>query len=193
VSPKGKSREAVPELVERARSRDQRAFAELVRLYERPLIAFLLGLTRNAGEAEEIAQDSFVRAYLGLDRLADPARFGSWLFGIARNGHREWSRGRRRELPPAQSRERTALIEQKALLHAEIYRLVQELPEPYAEVLLLRYFSAHSSKQTAALLGRPIGTITKQVSRAHAMLAERLKKLRGFTTMLGFFLKEAAE
>ena len=59
---------------------------------------------------------------------------------------------------------------------------------PYKEILLLRYFAGASTPEIAATLDRPLGTVTKQVSRAHALVADRVKSLRGHTTLLRFLL-----
>lgn len=180
-------------LVLAAKARDKRAFEQLVTHYERPLLAFFIGLTSSSLESEELAQESFVRAWFELPKLRDPERFGAWLFGLARNCFREWARQRRKDRDfQTPDGERTAILERKALLHAEIFRIVQALPEPYREVLLLRYYSFGKTKDVAAALGRPLGTVTKQISRAHALVAQELKRLRGYTTLLSFFLRTGA-
>lgn len=186
------SQSSMIHLVQLARDRDPRAFESLVRSYERPLLAFLLGLTSNAAEAEEIAQESFVRAYFDLGTLKNDQRFGSWLFGLARNVYRESVRDRakrRREIP-IEPTERTEILKRKAILHSEIYQIVQALPDPYCEVLLLRYFGGNPVKDIARLVGSPVGTVTKQLSRAHKMVADKLSRLSGFTTLLRYFVSQ---
>jgi RNA polymerase sigma-70 factor, ECF subfamily len=184
------SQSSMIHLVQRAQGRDPRAFEALVRSYERPLLAFLLGLTANTTEAEELAQESFVRAYFDLAKLKNSQRFGSWLFGMARNVYRESVRDRakRRGSVPAPTTERTEILKRKAVFHAEIYQIVQALPDPYCEVLLLRYFGENPVKDIARLVGSPVGTVTKQLSRAHAMVADKLQRLSGFTTLLRYFV-----
>lgn len=173
-----------------ARKGDEQAFGALIRRYERQLVAHFLGRTPSAADAEELAHDTFVRAYLHLGKLKHASHFGSWLFGIGRNVYREWSKDRRKraQTPPPAWGERTEVLQRKALLHREIYAIVYDLPDPYREVLSLRYFSGSSCQDIARLLSRPLGTVTKQISRAHAMVAEQLKKLTGFTTLLHFWL-----
>jgi len=180
----------IGKLVIASRNGDEAAFAALIRRYERQLIAHFLGMMPSVADAEELAHDTFVRAYLNLGRLGDPARFGSWLFGIARNCYREWSKDRKKraQTPPPAWGERTEIIKRKALLHREIFSIVYELPDPYREVLSLRYFAGTSCAEIAKLLDRPLGTVTKQISRAHAMVAKSLKGLQGFTTLLDFWL-----
>lgn len=175
-----------------ARGGDDSAFEALVNRYETLMKAHFLGITPSASDAEELAHDTFVRAYMSLETLRDPALFGQWLFGIARNVYREWSKDRaRRANPPApEEGERTEVRNRKALFHREIYAIVDALPDPYREVLSLRYFSGSSCEEISRILERPVGTVTKQISRAHAMVAASLKRLQGFTTLLNFWLPE---
>jgi DNA-directed RNA polymerase specialized sigma24 family protein len=74
------------------------------------------------------------------------------------------------------------------MLHRQIYNIVYQLPAPYKEVVSLRYFSGNSCGEIASLLGRSVGTITKQISRGHALVAQQLKALQGYTTLLHFML-----
>lgn len=182
------------DLVLRARQGDERAFAGLVARFERSMFAHFLAQVASVTEAEELAHDTFVRAFLGLEHLEAPERFTSWLYGIARNTHREWSKARGRRaasLPdePADARDGEP-SRRAALLHRELLRIVDGLPEPYRELLVLRYFDRASCSEVAERLGRPLGTVTKQLSRAHALVAERVKALRGHTTLLTFLLRE---
>ena len=73
------------DLIEKARSGDMAAFAELVRRYERPVVHFCQRMIGSREDAEDLAQDSFVRVYRYLDRLTPTAKFSTLLFGIARN------------------------------------------------------------------------------------------------------------
>jgi len=73
------------DLVARARSGDTAAFAELVRRYQTPVIHFCLRMTGSIQDAEELAQDTFVRVHRYLARLTPRARFSTLLFGVARN------------------------------------------------------------------------------------------------------------
>lgn len=182
------------EQVRRARSGDKAAFAELVNAYQRRVLGLLLALSPDRGLAEELAQETFVRAWLSLKKLKNPADFGPWLFGIARNAWREWAKDakRRRRLPEPKTFEKSEIVRRKEVLHRQIFSIVQDLPDPYGELLSMRYFSGASCREIAEVLGKPIGTVTKQISRAHAMVADQLKALRGFTTLLHFMIPKEA-
>lgn len=73
------------ELVAQARTGNMDAFAALVRRYESPLVHFCLRMAGSLEDAQDIAQDSFVRVYRYLDRLRPDAKFSTVLFGMARN------------------------------------------------------------------------------------------------------------
>ncbi len=178
------------DLAAAARKGDDSAFEALVNRYETQVIAHFLGITPSVSEAEELAHDTFVRAYLSLGAIEDPSMFVSWLFGIARNVYREWSKDRRRTAEPPVRPEGDGFetSERRALFHREIFVIVNDLPDPYKEVLSLKYFSGKSCDEIARVLGRPLGTVTKQISRAHALVAQSLKKMQGFTTLLNFWL-----
>ena len=184
------ARSETPPLVLRAQQGDEEAFTYLVGLFERRVLAYFLARTPSLAAAEDLAQETFVRAFTALPSLEEGARFPSWLFGIARNAYREWSRARKKHATPPKrpTGEGQAILDRKVSLHKAIYRIVHDLPDPYREVLLLRYFDSASTPEIATALDRPLGTVTKQVSRAHALVAERVKSLKGHTTLLGFLL-----
>jgi len=81
-----------PTLVARAQGGDAEAFGELVRRYKAAVHGYLLGRVRDFAWAEDLAQETFVAAFLGLGRLRDRSRFGPWLFGIAENISALWLR-----------------------------------------------------------------------------------------------------
>ena len=73
------------ELVRRFRSGDMRAYALLLERYQVQVFGFVNRMVRGAPEAEDLAQETFVRMYERMDGLADPGRFRSWLWSIAAN------------------------------------------------------------------------------------------------------------
>jgi RNA polymerase sigma-70 factor (ECF subfamily) len=178
-------------LVTKAQGGDESAFGDLILRYERRVLAQFLARTPSTAVAEDLAQETFLRAFTALPKLDDPRRFAPWLFGIAKNLYREWARDQSKRKPTqdqAPQGKNPELVDRKVSLHKDIYRIVHELPDPYREVLVLRYFGGASTPEIASSLERPLGTVTKQVSRAHAMVAERVKALRGHTTLLHFML-----
>src|ERR1700689_603511 len=94
-------------LVEHARHGDHRAFAVLVRRYERKLIRVLTRLVREPEQARDLAQETFWRVYARLDRFDTARRFGPWLFRVGVNLGLDWLRSSKSELLLASSIDRT--------------------------------------------------------------------------------------
>lgn len=84
-------------LIARARSGDDEAFRLIFERYARPIISFIYDMMGERDLAEELTQETFVRAFKNLGALREEARFSTWLFGIARNVARESLRSRRRD------------------------------------------------------------------------------------------------
>src|SRR5262245_25079774 len=84
-------------LTARARSGDQEAFRQIFDRYARPIISFVYDMVGQRDLAEELAQETFVRAYKSLGALKDETKLSTWLFGIAKNVARESLRTRIRD------------------------------------------------------------------------------------------------
>ena len=89
--------ELVADVVDRARRGDEEAFQLIFTRYGRPILSFIQNLVQNRALAEELAQETFVRAYRHLGGLRDDRHLSTWLFGIARNVVRESAREHRRD------------------------------------------------------------------------------------------------
>jgi RNA polymerase sigma-70 factor (ECF subfamily) len=151
------------------------AYEELVARYEAPVISYLAGRLGDADLAEEAAHEAFVRAYFALGRLRRPESFFSWLVGIADHAARDEMRLRRRQrgidgtvaAAPAKAQE----------ARFDIERAVGELGGTYRDVVLMRFFGGMSCAGIAERLNVSVGTVTKRLSRAYALLRKRLDKL----------------
>jgi RNA polymerase sigma-70 factor (ECF subfamily) len=150
-------------------------FRLLVRRYQRPLFAYLSSRLGSQLEAEEAAQESFVRAFLSLKKLRQPESFYAWLLGIASRVLKEQFRAEER-------RQRDRAIAEDLLAETAgaepeypLEEAIAALPESYRQVILLRYYEGLSCQDVATRLGMPLGTITKTLSRAYALLRQELK------------------
>ena len=152
------------------------AFGQLVRRYQGPLLAYLTGRLGDSERAEEAAQETFVRAFMGLDRLRKTEAFFSWLLGIAARVAREQDRfdRRRRELTESDHPASPAPGPPTTQEDEELRRAITALPQIYAEVVLLRYYGNCSCADVARQLDLPLGTVTKRLSRAYALLRQAL-------------------
>jgi RNA polymerase sigma factor (sigma-70 family) len=169
-------------LAERARRGDERAFEQLVRMYQDIAFRTAFLLTRSSADAEDAAQTAFVKAWRALPRFRPGAPFKPWLLRIVANeaNNRRRSSGRRAELelraaaapPPgdaAPSPEGAALeLERREALLA----LVNQLDERDRDVITCRYFLELSERETAEVLGVRLGTVKSRTARALARLQE---------------------
>ncbi len=174
------------ELVERAKRGELDAYEELVHRYQGIAFRTAYVVTRSAPDAEEAAQDGFVKAFRALGRFRSGAPFRPWLLEIVGNEarNRRRSGGRRERLVlrvaaespsggAAPSPEATVLsAEQRAVL----LEAVNELREEDRQVIGCRYFLDLSEEETAAVLGWPRGTVKSRLSRALGRLRERMEE-----------------
>jgi RNA polymerase sigma-70 factor (ECF subfamily) len=173
-------------LAERARRGDERAFEELVRMYQAVAFRTAFLLTGSAADAEDAAQAAFVKAWTALPRFRRGAPFKPWLLRIvaneAHNRRRSQSRAAGLELrataahPPgdaAPSPEGAALGRERrdALLAA-----VRRLDERDRDVLTCRYFLELSEEETAQVLGVRRGTVKSRTARALARLRAEVEE-----------------
>ena len=165
------------ELVRAVLGGERRAFAELVRRYEAPVRAVGMNILGNRDAADDAAQEAFIKAYEKLGQLRTLAAFGPWLLRIA--GHCALDAARRTR--KAEQMERFAHIPapsddgQLDSAKQELLAAVLKLPKAQRQVVMLRYFGAHSVREVADMCGRSIGTVTKQLSRSHERLRNMLK------------------
>jgi len=152
-------------------------FRYIVRRYQAVLLAHLAGKLGSRDKAEEAAQESLVRAYFNMNKLRRPGSFFSWLLGIAdrvakENQRKEMLHQQREVIRSFSAEAASPELSQDYGLEAAI----AELPESYRRVVLLRYYGGRSCSQVAEQLDMPLGTITKTLSRAYAMLRKSLQQ-----------------
>jgi len=148
--------------------------------------SFARYLCRDATQAEDLAQDAFVRAFRGFRgfRGGDPR---AWLFAIVRSSFHTWVRGRATWTPaPADALERTPSDDdtpETALLRQDeahsVRAAIEDLPEPFREALVLRELEELSYRDIAEITGAPIGTVMSRLARARQMLLAALGPLEG--------------
>jgi RNA polymerase sigma-70 factor (ECF subfamily) len=173
------------QLVSSAQRGEQAAFAVLVSRYERAARAAAYHRLGDHHAAEDAAQEAFVAAYQNLPGLRESDRFGPWLMTIVRHKAERIGKARRTEKPLDQAAD-VASCEQRGLDEDAEHLLaaVMGLPERERQLLMLRHFGGHSVADIAEMLGRPVGTVTKQLSRSYARLRARFalaesKKCKG--------------
>ncbi|HZE95615.1 MAG TPA: RNA polymerase sigma factor [Planctomycetota bacterium] len=163
-------------LVLAARQGDRRAFGELVSRYSRAVVARQIGWTKDSTVAEDLAQETFLRAWQGLGRLRDPRAFGSWLLSIGGFIGQEWLRRKQAEQKARGALAPPALPRREDGPDLPLARAVSELAPEVQQILALRHDRGLSCEEIARELGRPIGTVTKTLSRAYEQLRARLER-----------------
>ena len=176
-------------LARRAGEGDPAAFRRLVERTADRLFRIAVHVTGDRDEADDVVQETFIRAWARIGELRDPAVVLGWLARIARNAARDRLRGRRRRgedrrreadrpEPAAADGARPDEHLASAQLGAAVRHAVGELSEKYRVVLLLREVDGMSYEQIAELLEIPVGTVESRLHRARAALGKKLERVR---------------
>jgi RNA polymerase sigma-70 factor (ECF subfamily) len=186
------------EVVLLARGGQERAYRELVRRYERPIFSLLYRMVRDRELAEDLSQETFVKALNAIESYRPEYKFSSWLFQIANNAALDHLR--RRELdtlslegsPHAvtpDAMEATALqigdraenplvIVEAKELGGEIERAIAQLRPEYRACILLRHVDGRAYEEIAEMLDLPLGTVKTYIHRARNELRRLLAHLK---------------
>lgn len=160
------------ETIEQILAGDRQKYAVLVKRYEQLARAAALRVIHDSHLADDAAQEAFVAAFQGLNSLRDRSNFGAWLLGIVRRkAARAFQRHcRSPSLLCADDSEGLTSNERMSPYSLELLEFVERLPEQERVVIGLRHFDGHSIQDISQITGRPIGTVSKQLSRAHERL-----------------------
>ena len=167
------------ELVQEVLAGNKEAFALLVRRYERSVRAVAMSIVKKPNIADDIAQEAFVRSWKQLPQLRNPKVLGPWLMKITARCAID-SLKKQPSLKYSDSLDSLAAHEKNGQLdekNQHLLETIQRLPKPERQVVMLRYFGPYSVRDLASVVGRSVGTVTKQLSRAHKRLRSRLQEL----------------
>jgi RNA polymerase sigma-70 factor (ECF subfamily) len=171
------------ELITRIRDGDQRAFAELIDRYKARVFHTTLRILGNREDAEEAAQDTFLRAYRGLENFREEASFSTWIYRICMNTCLNFLESRKRfkaqalenipvtKLPHIESPEYD--LEEKDL-QIRVFSILKELPVKYRTVLVLYHIQHLTYQEITEILKIPINSVKTHLFRARAKLRERV-------------------
>lgn len=173
------------ELLERFRSGDPTAMPAIYRAYRRSVFTVARSITGDPQLADEVVQETFVKAWQAADRFETGRALAPWLHTIARRAaidalrheRRPTTGGHEAEVEVGQagpSFERTWIVHQ-------VRAAIDELPACEREIVRLSHLAGLSHREIAARLDLPIGTVKSRSSRAHRRLAARLQPLRDHT------------
>jgi RNA polymerase sigma-70 factor (ECF subfamily) len=179
------------ELIARARRGDGEAFRLIFERYTRPVISFIFYMVDRRDLAEELAQETFLRAYRNIGSLRDGGSLASWLFGIARNVAREALRSRGREPESVEMDDPSVagllrdggvspvarLLEEE--LSASVRKALAALDEDKRMVLTLKVYQQRSYEEICELTGFSLPKVRNDLYRARAEMRRRLKGYLG--------------
>jgi RNA polymerase sigma-70 factor, ECF subfamily len=175
-------------LVDRAAGGDRDAFDELVRRYQARIFNLARALTANGAEAEDLAQEAFVRAFRGIRRFRGDSSFRTWLYRIAVNviythlGRRQQSGGVWQQA--GSSAGEAAELADPGNFEDDLVRreaidiALSALPEDQRIAVVLRDVEGFSYREIAEATGTPLGTVESRIFRARERLREALAPMR---------------
>lgn len=187
-------READQVLVERVQQGDKQAFGLLVSKYQRKLVRLLSRLVRDPAEVEDVAQETFIKAYRALPGFRGDSAFYTWLYRIGINAAKNYlaAKGRRTpttsefdseeaegfddgdQLRDNNSPERILMSKQIA---DTVNAAMDRLPDDLRNAISLREIDGMSYEEIALIMDCPIGTVRSRIFRAREAIAEKLKPL----------------
>jgi RNA polymerase sigma-70 factor, ECF subfamily len=170
--------------LEQARQGDRVAFGRLVEAYQGPVYNLAYRMLGNSGEAEEAAQEAFIRAFTRLHTYDPSRKFSTWILSITSNYCIDLIRKRRATLlsleeplppHPALMSDRSENPEAQAVNNereALVQSLLATLPEDYREAVVLRYWYDLSYEEIAAMTDTTVSAIKSRLFRARRQMAE---------------------
>ncbi|TWI58782.1 RNA polymerase sigma factor RpoE [Pseudomonas duriflava] len=181
------------QLVERVQRGDKRAFDLLVLKYQHKILGLIVRFVHDAQEAQDVAQEAFIKAYRALGNFRGDSAFYTWLYRIAINTAKNHlvARGRRppdsdvsaedaefyegdHALKDIESPERSLLRDE---IESTVHRTIQQLPEDLRTALTLREFEGLSYEDIANVMQCPVGTVRSRIFRAREAIDKALQPL----------------
>lgn len=187
-------------LIRRLQGREERAFTELVVRYQAPMFNLCYRMLGNAAEAEDVAQETFVKAFQAIARFRGDSSLGTWLYRIAVNlsknrlkylsrrhygassaidnvPERAWTRSSQPTLGEAAAGPDKAL--EGARAESRVQKALASLEDEFRELLVLRDIQGLSYAEVVRITGLPEGTVKSRLHRARAALRRAFDALEG--------------
>jgi RNA polymerase sigma-70 factor, ECF subfamily len=172
---------------------DQNAYGEIVELYKDKIFQLCYRMLGNRHEAEDVAQEAFIRAYINIHGFNQSKKFSSWIYRIATNLCIDRIRKKKpdyfldAEVPGTEGLTMYSQIAsdtdmpEDQLARLELQEIVQKeisnLPEKYRAVIVLKYIEELSLNEISEILDLPLGTVKTRMHRGRENLRQRLKNL----------------
>lgn len=170
------------ELIARLQKRDEAAFEELIRQYEKKVYTLCFRMCGNSEDAEEAAQDAFLALWRGIDRFRQESSLSTWIYRLATNACIDTLRRRKKQSGSVSLDDEELFVDavdtspqpQETVEHRETQKLLQEglsaLPEEYRKVLILREIEGLSYTEIAESASITLGTVKSRISRGRSLL-----------------------
>lgn len=185
------SRSEDSRLIRLALAGDDRAYKKLMKKYHDAIFSFIYRMIREREQVEDLAQETFIKAFGSLKNFNDEYAFSTWLYKIATNNCIDYIRKRKLQLysidKPIESRDGDFTFElpdesfeaDREIISTQRAQLLNEaiarLPEKYKRVIRLRHSEEKSYEEIAQLLKLPIGTVKAHIFRAREILYKHLR------------------
>ena len=186
------------ELVARAIAGREESFEELVRRYQRPIVAYVYRMVGDYDSALDLTQEVFIRIYNSLGRYRPEFKFSTWIYRIAHNAAidhlRRSDSSRTEELevegeggqtfqrPLASKAPTPEQLSERNERRGEIEEVIRQLPPAYRELIVLRHAHDFSYDEIAEVTGLPLGTVKNRLFRAREAMRAQLVE-RGITSV----------
>jgi RNA polymerase sigma-70 factor (ECF subfamily) len=165
-------------LVDRVRAGDKRAFDLLVAKYQRRLMRLLSRIVHDPAEAEDVVQETFIKAYRALRHFRGDSAFYTWLYRIGINTAKNFLATQGRRTPTsteADAEQAEAFTDGEHL--RDINTPMDALPVDLRTAIALREIEGLSYEEISDIMACPIGTVRSRIFRAREVIAEKLKPL----------------
>ncbi len=173
---------------------DQKAFAELLKLYKDTIFYMLLKMTGNPQDAEDLCIETFGKAFTNIHQYNEKYAFSTWLFKIATNNCIDFIRKQKKNVLNQEANEDLEEPEDKFHFVAEMMnpeetfirsqklelmrQVVETLKPRYRTLIAMRYFEEQSYEEISVALDLPLGTVKAQLFRAREFLFQSLKNMK---------------
>jgi RNA polymerase sigma factor (sigma-70 family) len=176
------------EIIELVRGGAKHYYAQLIDRYKEHAFTLAIRMLKSREDAEEAAQDAFIRAYNALNGFQGTARFGTWFYRILYNVCLTRLGKRRREFQSIDYDDEENYVVESLMLHVDssdfetkdmiefVKKIIETLPLKYKTILSLFYLQELSHEEISHVTQLPISTVKTHLFRARAMLYQRLQK-----------------
>ena len=178
-------------LVQRVQQGDRRAFDQLVQRYQHKVLKLVMRYVRNHAEAEDVAQEAFLKAYRAIQSFRGDSAFYTWIYRIAINTAKNALVAAKRrpvdydlDLQDAEHVERSGRLRDDATpesllltdeIRATVDGAIAALPEDLRRAVILREYDGLSYEEIAEAMGCPVGTVRSRIFRAREAIDRQLR------------------